>query len=63
AVDMSALAEDRTYRRTVDREFDSVTAENVMKWESVEPRRGVYDWEAADDLVRHARAHGQVVRG
>ncbi|WP_193241704.1 endo-1,4-beta-xylanase [Streptomyces phaeolivaceus] len=63
AVDMAALAEDRTYRRTVGREFDSVTAENVMKWESVEPRRGVHDWKAADDLVRHARAHGQVVRG
>ncbi|UUU24359.1 endo-1,4-beta-xylanase [Streptomyces sp. DSM 40750] len=63
AVDMTALAEDRTYRRTTAREFDSVTAENVMKWESVEPQRGVYDWRPADDLVRYARAHGQVVRG
>ncbi|GAA3841948.1 endo-1,4-beta-xylanase [Streptomyces phyllanthi] len=63
AVDMTALAEDRTYRRTTAREFDSVTAENVMKWESVEPQRGVYDWKPADDLVHFARAHGQVVRG
>ncbi|MGW0708758.1 endo-1,4-beta-xylanase [Streptomyces sp. NPDC002643] len=63
AVDMTALAEDSTYRGTTAREFNSVTAENVMKWESVEPRRGVYDWKAADELVRHARAHGQVVRG
>ncbi|WP_200300725.1 endo-1,4-beta-xylanase [Streptomyces adelaidensis] len=63
AVDMAALADDRTYRSTTAREFDSVTAENVMKWESVEPQRGVYDWKPADDLVRYARAHGQVVRG
>lgn len=63
AVDLNVLAEDRTYRRTTAREFDSVTAENAMKWESVEPQRGVYDWKQADDLVRYARAHGQVVRG
>ncbi|WEH15859.1 endo-1,4-beta-xylanase [Streptomyces sp. VNUA24] len=63
AVDLAALADDRTYRRTTVREFDSVTAENAMKWESVEPQRGVYDWKAADDLVRFARKNGQVVRG
>lgn len=63
AVDMAALADDTTYRRKVAREFNSVTAENVMKWESVEPSRGTYDWGKADDLVRFARAHGQAVRG
>lgn len=63
AVDMAALADDTTYRRTTAREFNSVTAENVMKWESVEPARGTYDWRPADDLVRFARAHGQAVRG
>ncbi|UJV41261.1 endo-1,4-beta-xylanase [Streptomyces sp. AMCC400023] len=63
AVDMAAFADDRTYRGTTAREFNSVTAENVMKWESVEPRRGEYDWKAADDLVRFARGNGQVVRG
>ncbi|MGY1500331.1 endo-1,4-beta-xylanase [Streptomyces sp. QTS52] len=63
AVDMTALADDTTYRRTTAREFDSVTAENVMKWESVEPTRGTYDWRQADDLIRFARAHGQAVRG
>lgn len=63
AVDMAALADDTTYRRKVAREFNSVTAENVMKWESVEPSRGTYDWGKADDLVRFGRAHGQAVRG
>ncbi|MFF6993828.1 endo-1,4-beta-xylanase [Streptomyces sp. NPDC008313] len=63
AVDTTALADDTTYRRTTAREFDSVTAENVMKWESVEPERGTYDWAQADTLVRFARDHGQAVRG
>jgi endo-1,4-beta-xylanase len=63
AVDVTALTDDAAYRRTTAREFDSVTAENVMKWESVEPQRGTYDWSKADDLVSFARAHGQAVRG
>ncbi|WP_328728732.1 endo-1,4-beta-xylanase [Streptomyces griseoaurantiacus] len=63
AVDTTALAEDSAYRATTAREFSSVTAENVMKWEVVEPERGRYDFSAADELVRFARAHGQQVRG
>ena len=63
AVDMAALADDAAYRRTTGREFNSVTAENVMKWEVVEPTRGAYDWSGADALVRFARERGQVVRG
>ncbi|GAA2441433.1 endo-1,4-beta-xylanase [Streptomyces macrosporus] len=63
AVDMSALADDATYRETVAKEFNSVTAENVMKWEVVQPERGVYDFTAADALMKTARANGQEVRG
>ncbi|GAA2694545.1 MULTISPECIES: endo-1,4-beta-xylanase [Actinoplanes] len=63
AVDMSALAADAPYREAVAREFDTVTPENVMKWEAVEPQPGVYDWAAADQLVDFARKNGQLVRG
>jgi endo-1,4-beta-xylanase len=63
AVDMTALAGDAPYRAAVAREFSTVTPENVMKWEVIEPRRGVHDWTAADRLVDFARAHGQTVRG
>jgi endo-1,4-beta-xylanase len=63
AVDTSALANDATYRQLVGAQFDTVTPENVMKWEVVEPKRGQYDFSAADTLVRFARAHGQKVRG
>jgi endo-1,4-beta-xylanase len=63
AVDMTALAEDQAYRRRVATEFSSVTAENVMKWQLIEPERGRLDFAAADELVDFARRNGQRVHG
>ena len=63
AVNTDLLGSDATYTAILDREFNSVTPENAMKWESVERERGVLDFSAADRLVAHARAHRQVVRG
>ncbi|WP_405456514.1 endo-1,4-beta-xylanase [Streptomyces sp. NBC_00101] len=63
AVDASALAADAPYRAGVASEFSSVTAENAMKWEVVEPARGSYDWSQADRLVEFAHRHHQEVRG
>jgi len=51
------------YRRVVRDQYSSVTPENEMKWEVVEPTRGTYDWSGGDRLVRFARRHGQLVRG
>ncbi|MFD3653525.1 endo-1,4-beta-xylanase [Streptomyces sp. NPDC058620] len=63
AVDTAALAADAPYRALTAGEFDSVTAENVMKWEAVEPSRGTYDWSQADRLMAFAKKHEQEVRG
>ncbi|MET8307039.1 endo-1,4-beta-xylanase [Micromonospora sp. NPDC005173] len=65
AVDMAALNDtsDPQYRRLTTSEFSSVTAENAMKWESLEPTRGAYDWAAADQLVEFAKRNRQSVRG
>jgi endo-1,4-beta-xylanase len=63
AVDMSALASDPTYKAAIAREFNTVTPENVMKWETVEPQQGVTDFSQGDALVRFARANHQTVRG
>jgi endo-1,4-beta-xylanase len=63
AVDMAALGSDTTYRDLVAREFSAVTAENAMKWESLEPVRGQYNWGPADELVDFARRNGQKVHG
>ncbi|MCX5064849.1 endo-1,4-beta-xylanase [Micromonospora lupini] len=65
AVNATALndASDPQYRRLAASEFSSVTAENAMKWESLEPTRGTYDWAAADQLVEFAARNRQAVRG
>ncbi|MQA94689.1 MAG: hypothetical protein GEV11_08555 [Streptosporangiales bacterium] len=58
AVDMSALAADPPYRRAVAREFSTVTAENVMKWEALEPERGRLDFAAGRSAFAVAPAVG-----
>jgi endo-1,4-beta-xylanase len=63
AVDHAAFTSDATYRARVGTEFSSITAENVMKWEVVEPQRGQLDFSAADELLAAARRNGQQVRG
>ena len=63
AVDADAFAADATYRERIGAEFSSITAENVMKWQLVEPTRGTLDFAAADRLVAAAKASGQGVRG
>jgi endo-1,4-beta-xylanase len=63
AVNTDLLASSVKYRNIVNTQFSSVTAENVMKWEALNPQPGVYDWEAAEALIASAEANGQVVRG
>jgi endo-1,4-beta-xylanase len=55
--------ENPEYGRVLAREFDSLTAENEMKWYAIEPEPGRFRFEAADRLVAFAEAHGMRVRG
>jgi endo-1,4-beta-xylanase len=43
--------------------FNSITAENAMKWASLEPSPGQLDFTVADALVGFAKANGMRVRG
>ena len=65
AVDLAALDDpaDPRYRQLAASEFSTVTAENAMKWESLEPTRGTYNWGPADQLVAFAKQNNQRVRG
>ncbi|WP_030948672.1 non-reducing end alpha-L-arabinofuranosidase family hydrolase [Streptomyces sp. NRRL S-646] len=54
---------DSTYSRILDREFNAVTPENEMKWDTTEPSRGSFNFGPADQIVSHAAAHGQRMRG
>jgi endo-1,4-beta-xylanase len=63
AVDPAAYTADATYKSMVDKQFSSVTAENAMKWESLEPTRGTYNWGPADAVIDNAVRNRQLVRG
>jgi endo-1,4-beta-xylanase len=52
-----------TYSTILDREFNMITPENEMKWDTVEPSRGNFNFAPADQIVNHALAHGQRMRG
>jgi endo-1,4-beta-xylanase len=55
--------ENPEYGRVAAREFDSLTAENEMKWYAIEPEPGRFTFEAGDRLVAFAEEHGMRMRG
>jgi endo-1,4-beta-xylanase len=59
----SNLSGNAKYMATAAREFDAVTPGNEMKWGSVEPQQGVFNWTGADQIVSFAQANHMVVRG
>ncbi|MFF3908328.1 non-reducing end alpha-L-arabinofuranosidase family hydrolase [Streptomyces sp. NPDC001848] len=54
---------DSTYSTILDREFNMITPENEMKWDTTEPSRGAFNFGPADQIVGHATGHGQRMRG
>jgi endo-1,4-beta-xylanase len=51
------------YASTLAREFNTVEAEDAMKWWVLRPDVATYDFRQGDELVRFAQAHGMKVRG
>src|SRR5690242_12656708 len=54
---------DAQYTTILDREFSMITPENEMKWDATEPSRNNFTFGSADQIVNHARSHGQRMRG
>lgn len=63
AVAINPLVHDDDYQRTITDNYTSVTAENTMKWQHVQPRRGEFDWSGPDTVVGFADDHDLTVRG
>ena len=55
AVRGDVLKRNRAYRQLVAAQFSTVTPENEMKWDLVEPSRGEYEFGPGDDIVERAR--------
>jgi endo-1,4-beta-xylanase len=47
----------------IRRQFNTITPENVLKWENVHPRLGVYDFSGADRYVEFGERNGMFVVG
>lgn len=62
AIDNSAL-NDPQYNHIASTQFSTVTAENVMKWEALEPTQGTYNWGPAEEFMALAKSNNQQVRG
>ncbi|MCL2543116.1 MAG: endo-1,4-beta-xylanase [Nocardioidaceae bacterium] len=54
---------DPAYAAIAGGQFSTVTPENQMKWDNIEPTQGTYHWAPAEKVVAFADAHGQKVRG
>ncbi|MFD8722061.1 endo-1,4-beta-xylanase [Streptomyces sp. NPDC059629] len=52
-----------TYGDLTGSQFSSLTPGNAMKWGTVEPTQGTFNWTEADQIVAFAQAHNQRVRG
>jgi len=63
AVRSGLIASDDEYARILAAEFNSITAENDMKWKATESEHMTYTWENADAIAAFATAYGQTVRG
>jgi endo-1,4-beta-xylanase len=54
---------DSTTKSLIVKHFNSVTAENAMKWEFIHPKPGVYDFAAADSFVEFAEKNNMYIVG
>jgi endo-1,4-beta-xylanase len=54
---------DSASRDIVLRQFNTITAENVMKAEPLNPLPGVYNWGPADAFVEFGERHGMFIVG
>lgn len=54
---------DSTYTSIASREFNSVTAENEMKIDALQPQRGQFNFSAGDRVYNWAVQNGKQVRG
>ncbi|THV38592.1 endo-1,4-beta-xylanase [Glycomyces buryatensis] len=63
AVDVNKLQNDASYRNLVATEFNSLTAENAMKWNATEPSQGQFTFAGGDAIVDFAQQNDQSVHG
>lgn len=46
----------KQFSKILDQEFNQITPENEMKWEVIEPQRGVFNWTGSDLVSQQCSA-------
>jgi endo-1,4-beta-xylanase len=62
AVDPSHFSE-TSYTNLLSTQFDAVTPENQMKWDTVEPSQNSFNYGPGDQVASYAQSHNQKIRG
>ncbi|MFZ0427397.1 MAG: endo-1,4-beta-xylanase [Acidobacteriota bacterium] len=57
------ITNEEAYRNTLGGEFNMLTPENEMKWQTIHPERDRYNFCPGDSLVSYAEANGMAVHG
>src|SRR6185437_8421827 len=64
ALNTSVFTEsNRTEAAIVEKQFNTISPENVLKWESVHPEPGKYDFSLADKYVAFGEKHKMFIIG
>ncbi|KAG7091702.1 hypothetical protein E1B28_008105 [Marasmius oreades] len=63
AANTTFLFHDQNYTRLAETQFSIFTPENEMKWENIEPFPNVFNFTAADEIVRFSEFSHAKVRG
>jgi endo-1,4-beta-xylanase len=63
AVNPYLLQNNAGYRQVIDSQFNSITAENVLKWAGVHPAENTFDFSKGDILADYAIAHHKRFHG
>ncbi len=63
AVQSQPLWNDATYQQMIAQQYNLLTPENALKFRSVSPAQGQYNFKEADQMVTFALSHNMQVRG
>ncbi len=62
-IDLDKLNQNSAYQQIATHQFNSVTAENIMKPDWLHPSRNVYNWSAADQLAAYCLTNNKRLHG
>jgi endo-1,4-beta-xylanase len=62
-VDLNRMSSNLEYEKIVNTQFNSVTAENIMKPEFLHPSENIFNWTEADQLVDYCTSNSKRLHG